>query len=100
RRTGWWTRGRPTGPRACRVRPRPSGVGPGVLPGIAGRRARGALAARADVRGAGTWLLREDRGPRERRPAPEQPRRPQLHPRQSGTGGRAALERAPDRARG
>ena len=57
---------------------RPSGVGPGVLPGVAGRRARGPLAARADLRGAGARLLRGARGPGERRPAPEQPRRPEL----------------------
>ena len=63
-------------------RGRPAGDGEHLLPGVAGRRARGQLAARALVCGAGARPLRGARRPGERRPPPEQPRRPQLHPRE------------------
>src|SRR5438128_511971 len=70
------------------------------LPGFARRRAERQLGAGAHVLGAGEGALRGRRRSRERRPAPEQPRLPELPPRAQGAGRRAAQGRVPHRARG
>ena len=58
-------------------------IGGSLLPGLAARRARRALGARAHVRGAGEGAVRGARRPDERRPAAQQPRRTQLPSRQA-----------------
>ena len=61
-----------------------------VLPGFARRRPRGPLGARAQLRRARTLCLRGALRQDPRRPADEQPRRPQLPARQPRPGDRAA----------
>ena len=73
-------------------------LGQALLPGLARRRARRALGARPDVRGAGARLLRGARRPRERRPAAEQPRRPELHCSATRSG-RSSCSRTRSRSR-
>ena len=85
--------------RAARGRRRPPHDRRRVLPGFARRRPRGPLGARAQLRRAGARGVRGARRPRPRQPAHEQPRRPQLPPRQDRRGDRAAQGGVRDRAR-
>src|SRR5438105_4779765 len=99
-RLGGGERGHRARARARRVAERRRDDRPRPLPGVARRRADRPMAPRTSPRGACKGALRGRRRPAQRQPAAEQPRRPDVHARSSGGGGRAAQGRLPDRARG